>query len=154
MDRVRVRTTDGVVVEMERQYAVKSHLLSNILQMTEHTEPIDLLVDSRTVGYIYKFMEQDAHVLPPGYNPLELYFSEEDWNFFNGLPPISIVHICNAANYLEYYSLLELTCKVIAKELGETPRSELSEIIRGEGETSTGRLLEVQREFEWFDDAI
>lgn len=151
---LKLRTTDGAIVELEEQYATKSCLLKNILETVGCSEPVDILVDSETLLQIRAFMACDNHVLRKDYNPLEIYFSQENLTFFDGLSPEQVIGICNAANYLEYLFLLELCCKLIANDLTENSKSEMSEIVKGTRKLDDEASKRVQQEFEWFDEAL
>lgn len=151
---VELRTSDGVVFTLEEEHAYKCVFLKNILEATERMGPIEILVDSETIMKIYSFMKTDHHVLKKNYNPLEIYFSSENLMFFEGLPADKLLKVCNAANYLEYYFLLELCCKIIADELSENTRTELTDKIRGKGQMEKDAIGKIQREYEWFDDAL
>lgn len=151
---IELKTKDGVIIEIEEQYAVKSKLLKNILERTKNTAPIEILVDSETMTSVYSFMTHDNHILQQDYNPLEIYFSNENLTFFDDLSSDKMLKVCNAANYLEYCFLLELCCKIIANELSENSRSELAEIIKGTDRVDNEAVGKLKKEYEWFDEAI
>ena len=151
---VQLRTTDGILIELEERHARKCVFLSNALEITPHSAPIDLLIDSDTLRRVAAFMEVDNHMLKPGYNPLEIYFSNEILLFFDGLSADDMLKLCNAANYLEYFFLLELCCKLISNELAENTRGELAETIKGKERLETDAVDRIQKEFEWFDEAV
>lgn len=151
---IRLQTTDGAVVEVEEKHAMKSVLLRNIMETTGIAGCIPLLVDAETAAQVRAFMETDNHVLEKDYNPLEIYFSSENLSFFDGLSAERLLKVCNAANYLEYPFLLELCCKLIANELSDNSRSELSEMVKGTRRYDEVAVKDIRQEFEWFDDTL
>lgn len=151
---ISLKTLDGDTVQLPKELAIRSVFLRNVLQETEHHSPIDILFTSEVFKIVHTFMTIDNHVLEEGYNPLEIYFSTEMLSFFDDMSSEMLLDVCNAANYLEYSFLLEITCKVIAGRLAENTRGELAQIIRGPETVSTVEMKNIQDEFEWFDGPI
>ena len=103
---------------------------------------------------VYDFMKKDSHHLKKGYNPLEIHFSMENIAYFQEYTPEDLLKISNAANYLEYYYLLELTCKIFANELLENGKSELSKMIKGPKKVTKEQAAKINEEYEWFEDIM
>ncbi|KAI5171446.1 S-phase kinase-associated protein 1 [Pancytospora epiphaga] len=151
---LKLETSDNIIVEVEECVAVKSNLLRNLIDTVGVCGPIPLLVDYITLKKVHSFMIEDNHVLPKDYNPLEIFFSNENLLFFEGMSSEEILNLCNAANYLEYPFLLELCCKRIANELADNSKSELAKIVKGEKKLDEATACEMRKEFEWLDDLI
>lgn len=128
---VKLLTSDSFIIEIEKEIAVKSELLNRVLKYTTVIEPIPINVNFKIMQIIHYFMLTDKHLLKENYNPLEIYFSNDNLSFFEELSSEILLDTCNASNYLEYYFLLELCCKIIANKLQENPESDIAEIMKG-----------------------
>lgn len=151
---VQLRSADGEIIDIEDRHAIKCCLIKNIKEMTKGGEMIVLQVDSEIMKIIHRFMKIDNYNLTPGYNCLEIYFSNEHLSFFEGMSHATILKICNAANYLEYLFLLELCCKVIANTLADNSRSELAQMIGGTEKLDKMATKELKQEFDWLNGQI
>lgn len=149
---VYLRTTEGHIKHINEELAKKSILIRNIIEETTINGPITLLIKEEVLNQICAFTAIDKHVLEPDYDPLEIYFSAEMLDFFREMDNEMLLDVCNAANYLDYPFLLEITCKVIAGRLSNSTRSELVEAIKGGGVYEQTSVDAVTEEFEWFCD--
>lgn len=150
---LRVRTTDDEILELDELYAFKSHLLNNLTTIQPAEEPVDILVDSRTMDFIYEFMVKDSHVLKREYNSLEIHFSSETLSYFDNKPTSEVIGICNGANYLEYPYLLEVCCKILATRLSQGSIKTKNEIL-GERRITEEDMSLIIQDFDWANENI
>lgn len=151
---VKLQTSDGHLIEIEHEYAVKSLLLKNLLKYTKVIEPIKINVELKTMDLVYYFMMTDKHELRENYSPLEIYFPKEYFQFFDGISAENIIKTSNAANYLEYNFLLELCCKIISNELASNAKSELAELVRGKEKIEKKIQKKLEKEYNWYNDSV
>lgn len=151
-----VKTMDGHVMELEEHFAFKSYLFRSIKECPNRTgihDPVEILVDKRTMSEIYSFMQRDNHIIKKDYNPLEIHFSSEMLHYFDQFSIDEILDVCNGANYLEYPFLLELCCKVLANELASNSK-DLPMHILGDRRIDGEDLERIARDFDWVNEHI
>ncbi|ELA41813.1 uncharacterized protein VICG_01165 [Vittaforma corneae ATCC 50505] len=150
---MRVRTTDGKILELDELYALKSYLLSSLATIQSVEEPIDILVDSKTMRIIYDFMIRDNHALKREYNSLEIHFSNETLSYFDSKSTSEVISICNGANYLEYPYLLEVCCKILAIRLSQGSAKTKNEVL-GERRITEEDMSLIIQDFDWANESI
>ncbi len=147
---LEVKTSDGIKIQLDKKYAHKSILLSN-LESIKYVGPIEICVDSKTLSTIYDFMQRDSHVLKKDYNPLEINFSNETLEYFGKMNNAELIEICNGANYLEYPYLLEVTSKVLAIRLSQNTLRKKNEIL-GDKRISEEEMDYIIQDYNWFNE--
>lgn len=150
---MKVKTFDGIVMEVNSRQVEKAYLLSNLKTLPASEEPIDILVSSSVLQIIDDFMHRDKHVLKRKYNPLEIHFSAETLEYFDNKSTQDVLAICNAANYLEYPYLLEVCCKVLATRLNQNSMKVKNEIL-GDTRMSDEDMERIVNDFDWINEDI
>jgi S-phase kinase-associated protein 1 len=148
-----VLTNDLKIFQLDENYVSKSLFFQNILSFPASSEPIQILINSNTLDLIYEFMKKDNHVLQKNFNPLEINFSSEFLNCFDHLSLPDLVGVCNAANYLEYPFLFELTCKQLSIRVSQNPELMDSGIL-GDGRVTDEDFDRITNDFEWLSDNL
>lgn len=149
---ILIRTIDDSLCELDEKYAFKSQLLKNLNNLPSNEPVIHLSMTSKTLNIVSEFMKIDNHVLKQDYNPLEIHFSEQMLQFLEGYGYDEILDICNAANYLDYPFLLELSCKTLANILSNIPKLKVGTFpyrIFGDTRLSKEEVEEVLSEIDW-----
>lgn len=148
-----VKTAEGEILDIDEHCAMKSYLLSNLAASVAVTDPVEILLDTKTTETIRAFMGRDNHVLKRDYNPLEIHFSNETLSYFDATPTQEIIKICNGANYLEYPYLLEVCCKILALRLSQNSAKTRSEVL-GEKRVTEEEMSLVVQDFDWASEHI
>lgn len=145
-----LQTTDKKDFFIDKEHAFKSIFLRNIFEIEPCSDPVEVLIDSKTMKEIHEFMKKDKHVLEKDFNPLEINFSYEFLECFDHLSMPELLCVCNAANYLEYPFLLELCCKQLAIRISQGPEILKSEIL-GDSRITDDDFERITTDFEWLD---
>lgn len=143
-------TTDRIEFHIDKEQAFKSFFLRNIYDIQPCDDPVEVLIDSKTMREIVEFMKKDKHVLERDFNPLEINFSFEFLECFDHLNTPELLNVCNGANYLEYPFLLELCCKQLAIRISQGPEMIKNEIL-GESRVTDDDFERITNDFEWLD---
>lgn len=122
------------------------NLFKNITKHCIMDSPIDILVESKILNIILRFLEQDIRR-----NDNSNIVTLKDKNFFNPYTTDDIIEICKAANYLDYEFLLEVSASLIADIIRECDADEITKLFSSK-EMSKERKNEIMEEFDWLPE--
>lgn len=103
-NKVHLRTIDEQLVSVDKELLQESLLLSNMLE-----DLGDQSFDSETIPL------QNTFCTLNNMNIIFQYLQTKDDKPFYDMEPVDLLHIIQAANYLDIKNLFELTCKIIAQ---------------------------------------
>ncbi|EJW01674.1 hypothetical protein EDEG_00391 [Edhazardia aedis USNM 41457] len=143
-----IKTIDNVYYTLNKKQIEFSAFLENISQLSKIVEPIELIICSKEMQKIIEFIYLDPIKLKEGYLSCELKFRECDLLFINKISPDDLIELCNAANYLEAYYLLELTSFAISRIFSDLPLSEMKKLFKYDDLTKNDKD-HIFREYGW-----
>ena len=135
---IRLISSDNQKLTIDIKSCEKSKLLKDILIDYEKEEDLPLPeVDSETLKYIIEYLEHYKNSEPiPIEKPLKsndikIVLEKQPWDleYISKLSEESLHKLISAANYMDIYPLLSLSCCRIACELQDKPISEIQKFI-------------------------
>jgi len=149
---ILLKTSDSVIVEISSESYEKFNLILMMLESVVIQEPVPVLVSSKDLFQVLEFAKIDHCKLEIGYNPLEVYFSPEILAFFDFASTEEVLSVCNAANYLNYPFLLELSSKILATRLEKCPEAELAKIFKDVKVAEEDHREIIRKEYDWMGE--
>ena len=135
---IRLISSDNQKLTIDIKSCEKSKLLKDILIDYEKEEDLPLPeVDSETLKYVIEYLEhyKNSEPIPINKplvnNDIKIVLEKQPWDleFISKFSEEALYKLINAANYMDIYPLLSLSCCRIACELQDKPISEIQKII-------------------------
>mmetsp|Transcript_13317 Transcript_13317/g.18191 ORF Transcript_13317/g.18191 Transcript_13317/m.18191 type:complete len:157 (+) Transcript_13317:109-579(+) len=151
-DRVKLRSSDDEMFEVELDVANKSQMIENMIEDIGTDNPIPLLnVSSKILAKVIEYCKY--HVESSKTTDEKATVSEEEkkgWDTdFVKVDQATLFELILAANYLNIKELLDLTCLTVANMIkGKTPE-EIRKTFNIKNDFTPEEEEEVRRENQW-----
>jgi len=150
-EKVKLRSSDDEMFEVEQDVANQSQMIKNMIEDTGIDCPIPLPnVTSKILAKVIEYCKYHVEIGKAGDKPAT---SEEDikaWdNEFVKVDQATLFQLILAANYLNIKNLLDLTCCTVANMIkGKTPE-EIRKQFNIKNDFTPEEEEEVRRENQW-----
>ncbi|CAD8047432.1 unnamed protein product [Paramecium primaurelia] len=158
-NKVKLSTQDGVIIEVDKEVACKSHLINTIIDDTGSEEEIPLPnVKSSILKKVIQYCELHRNDTPPEIekplrsNNLSDCVEQKDAEFID-IPNLEeLFDIILAANYLDIKSLLDLSCAKVATYIkGKTPE-EIRKTFNIQNDLTQEEEQQIREENKWAEE--
>mmetsp|Transcript_38401 Transcript_38401/g.64513 ORF Transcript_38401/g.64513 Transcript_38401/m.64513 type:complete len:155 (+) Transcript_38401:143-607(+) len=149
-DKVKLRSSDEEMFEVELEVANKSQMIRNMLEDTGTDNPIPLPnVSSKILAKVIEYCKYRVDVTKED-KPTISEEEKKQWDSdFVKVDQATLFELILAANYLNIKELLDLTCLTVANMIkGKTPE-EIRKTFNIKNDFTPEEEEEVRRENQW-----
>ncbi|KAM3144457.1 suppressor of kinetochore protein mutant [Paramecium bursaria] len=158
-NKVKLSSQDGLVLEVQKEVAIKSHLISTIIEDTGLEEEIPLPnVKFNILKKVMQYCEMHKDDNPPeiekplrSTNMAEIV-DQKDADFIDIGNLEELFDIILAANYLDIKSLLELSCAKVATFIKNKTPEEIRKTFNIQNDLTQEEEQQIREENKWAEE--